>query len=91
MNGIGIITISVKDNFKKVFIDITDNGKGIPKSKFKTIFKPGYTTKARGWGLGLSLAKRIIEEYHNGNIYVLTSEQGKGTCFRIVLKKQLEK
>lgn len=82
----GRITICLKINKQKVFIDISDTGKGIPKSKFKTIFKPGYTTKSRGWGLGLSLAKRIIEIYHKGKIFVLSSEPGKGSIFRVVLK-----
>jgi signal transduction histidine kinase len=68
-----------------VYLDITDTGKGIPKSKFQTVFKPGFTTKKRGWGLGLSLVKRIINEYHKGTIYVRHSELGKGTTFRIVL------
>ncbi len=83
----GTITIRVKENAKNVTIDITDTGKGIAKSKFKTIFKPGYTTKKRGWGLGLSLTKRIIHEYHNGKISVLNSEPDKGTTFRILLRR----
>jgi signal transduction histidine kinase len=83
----GTITIRVKENAKSVTIDITDTGKGIAKSKFKTIFKPGYTTKKRGWGLGLSLTKRIIHEYHNGKISVLNSEPDKGTTFRILLRR----
>jgi signal transduction histidine kinase len=87
ISGEGEIEISLKKNSNKFFIDITDNGKGIPKSKFKTIFKPGYTTKTRGWGLGLSLAKRIIENYHQGKIFVLNSELGKGSTFRIVLSE----
>jgi signal transduction histidine kinase len=68
-----------------VYIDISDTGKGIPRNKFKTVFKPGYTTKKRGWGLGLSLVKRIIEQYHKGQIYVRFSEPGKGSTFRIIL------
>lgn len=87
MNGQGIITVTVQDETDKVLIDFTDTGKGISKSKFKAVFAPGYTTKKRGWGLGLSLAKRIIEEYHRGKIYVKRSEQNKGTTFRIELKK----
>ena len=79
----------ITDQQQFVYIDIKDSGKGIPKSSYKTIFKPGYTTKSRGWGLGLSLSKRIIEEYHNGQIFVKSSEPGKGTTFRIVLKKQI--
>jgi signal transduction histidine kinase len=70
---------------KHAIIDVRDTGKGIPKKQFKTVFKPGYTTKARGWGLGLSLVKRIIESNHNGKIYVKNSELGKGTTFRILL------
>jgi two-component system, sporulation sensor kinase D len=69
-----------------VFIHITDTGKGIPKQQFTKIFEPGYTTKKRGWGLGLSLAKRIIEDYHNGKIKVLRSEIGKGSTIQIILK-----
>jgi signal transduction histidine kinase len=70
----------------KVVITLEDSGKGIPKNKWKTVFKPGYTTKARGWGLGLSLVKRIVEEYHKGHIQVSNSELGKGTTFKIDLK-----
>lgn len=87
MSGIGKISINITDQQQFVYLDITDTGKGISKSAYKTIFKPGYTTKSRGWGLGLSLSKRIIEEYHNGQIFVKSSEPGKGTTFRIVLKK----
>jgi two-component system, sporulation sensor kinase D len=87
MNGSGSITISLHDQQQYVYVDVTDTGKGVPKGKFKTIFKPGYTTKSRGWGLGLSLAKRIIEEYHSGQIFVKSSDINKGTTFRIVLKK----
>jgi len=87
MNGKGRITYMVGENGKKVWIDIADTGKGIPKSKFKTIFDPGYTTKTRGWGLGLSLVKRIIESYPGGKIAVQQSEIGKGTTFRIELRK----
>lgn len=89
MNGAGTITITVIDQQQFIYIDISDTGKGVPKSAYKTIFKPGYTTKSRGWGLGLSLAKRIIEEYHSGHIFVRNSEVNKGTTFRIVLKKQI--
>lgn len=87
MDGQGTLTVSVTDSPNRIFIDITDTGKGIPKSKYNTVFAPGYTTKKRGWGLGLSLAKRIIEEYHRGKIYVKRSELNKGTTFRIELKK----
>lgn len=85
MEGRGKIIIHVFQEPEKVIIDITDNGRGINKSKQKEVFKPGYTTKKRGWGLGLSLAKRIIEEYHKGKIFVKWSEPGKGTTFRIIL------
>ena len=83
----GEVTVSVIDNTQVVFIDITDTGKGIPRSHFKTVFQPGYTTKSRGWGLGLTLSKRIIEVYHNGKLFVNNSEVDKGTTFRIVLNK----
>ncbi len=87
IEGRGIITITVQDNVQVVYIDISDNGKGIPKSRHKTIFKPGYTTRERGWGLGLSLSKRIVESYHEGRIFILNSELNVGTTIRIVLKK----
>jgi nitrogen-specific signal transduction histidine kinase len=86
-NNHGIIRFHVEKTEKEVLIDITDNGKGISKSKQKTIFQPGFTTKKRGWGLGLSLSKRIIENYHNGKIFIKNSEPNKATTFRIVLKK----
>ena len=86
MSGSGQINIQIlRGSEKKVLIDITDNGKGIPKSKINDVFNPGFTTKKRGWGLGLALAKRIVENYHNGKIYVKNSEEDKGTTFRIVL------
>ena len=87
MEGIGEITIRIAETDKHALIDISDTGKGIPKSAFKKIFNPGFTTKQRGWGLGLSLARRIIEEYHNGKIFVRHSEVGKGSCIRIVMNK----
>ncbi len=87
ISGKGKITVEVKYNEHYVYIDISDTGKGIPRSKFKTIFKPGYTTKQRGWGLGLSLSKRIVEIYHGGRIFVLNSDLKKGTTVRIILKK----
>ncbi len=86
MEGQGSIHFHIEEKGKKVLIDVSDTGKGILKSKFKTVFNPGYTTKKRGWGLGLSLVKRIIESYHGGKIYVKSSEMGKGTTFRIELK-----
>ncbi|HPH15902.1 MAG TPA: HAMP domain-containing sensor histidine kinase, partial [Bacteroidales bacterium] len=85
MQGVGSLSIYITAQTPWVHIDIEDSGKGVPRNKFKTIFKPGYTTKQRGWGLGLSLAKRIIEEYHNGKIYVKSSELTKGTTIRISL------
>lgn len=87
MEGQGWISISVVDKDSYVQIDVTDSGKGIPKSKFKTVFNPGYTTKKRGWGLGLSLVKRIIESFKGGKIYVKSSELGVGTTFRLKLRK----
>lgn len=87
MDGQGDITISTFLKGKKVIIDFTDTGKGIPKSKFDAVFQPGYTTKKRGWGLGLSLVKRIIESYLKGKIYVYKSEVGRGTTFRIELNQ----
>jgi signal transduction histidine kinase len=86
--GAGTIHVELKQSKNQVVIDVSDTGKGIPKSKFKTIFKPGYTTKSRGWGLGLSLTKRIVEDYHDGRIFVLRSDTDKGTTFRIILKRE---
>ena len=87
MNGAGAITVTVSQNDSKAFVEIADTGKGISKSKHKRVFEPGYTTKKRGWGLGLSLAKRIMEQYHKGRIFVKPSAPGKGTTFRMELKK----
>lgn len=86
MNGQGKIDIYLFERGKQTIIDVKDTGKGIPGSKFKTVFEPGYSTKTRGWGLGLSLSKRIIQNYHSGKIYVKESTPGKGTTFRIMLK-----
>lgn len=86
MEGQGRITFALEQKGKFIFLDISDTGKGIPRSKQKTVFSPGFTTKQRGWGLGLSLAKRIVEQYHRGKIFVKASEIGKGTTFRIVLR-----
>ncbi len=87
MEGKGQIIINIKNETAQVLIDVSDTGKGISNQQFASVFKPGYTTKKRGWGLGLSLAKRIIEQYHQGEIFVKSSEPGKGTTFRIVLRK----
>ena len=87
MKGSGEITIRLTESDTEAFVDVEDTGKGIPRKDFKTIFKPGYTTRERGWGLGLSLSKRIVEEYHKGKIFVLRSEPGHGSCMRIILKK----
>ena len=87
LSGEGEIEIALTDYTQVVYVDIRDTGKGIPKSMFLAIFRPGFTTKKKGWGLGLSLAKRIIEEYHDGKIFVHQSEMNKGSVIRIVLKK----
>ena len=87
MDGAGTIDIDVDEDERLVYVEVKDSGKGISKSNFNAVFKPGFTTKKRGWGLGLSLAKRIVEEYHHGKIYVLDSELGVGTTFRIELPK----
>jgi signal transduction histidine kinase len=85
ISGEGQITVEIQHQGSKVLIDVTDTGKGLRKSQFQTVFRPGFTTKKRGWGLGLSLAKRIVEEYHGGKIIVYRSERGKGTTFRTTL------
>ncbi|WP_299102559.1 HAMP domain-containing sensor histidine kinase [uncultured Winogradskyella sp.] len=87
MKGKGDLKLELSQQESQIFINISDTGKGIPKSSYTKIFEPGYTTKKRGWGLGLSLAKRIIEDYHRGKIKVLTSEIGKGSTIQIVLKQ----
>lgn len=87
MKGDGKIKLQIHDNKKNIFIDISDEGSGIESKNVKKIFKPGFTTKKRGWGLGLSLARRIIEDYHYGKIFVQNTEINKGTTFRIILKK----
>jgi two-component system, sporulation sensor kinase D len=87
----GTITVNIIEHLAKeeVFIDVSDTGTGIPRSKFEAVFQPGYTTRKRGWGLGLSLTKRIVQNYHSGQIFVKESELGKGTTFRIVLKSSI--
>ena len=87
MEGKGNIKVDIRDEAGKLLIDVSDTGKGIQKQNFDKVFKPGFTTKKRGWGLGLSLSKRIIEQYHKGSLTVKNSEAGKGTTFRIVLVK----
>jgi signal transduction histidine kinase len=83
------VHIDISEDEFNVIIDVTDSGKGIPKSRQKTIFNPGYTSKQRGWGLGLTLSRRIIKNYHSGKIFVRSSVLNKGTTFRIMLKKKL--
>ncbi len=87
LNGAGTIKIEIKNEIPQTIIDITDTGKGISKKNISQVFNPGFTTKQRGWGLGLSLSKRIIDIYHKGDIFVKQSELGKGTTFRIILKR----
>jgi len=87
MLGKGDLAVEITSDSKKIIINISDSGKGMTKSQFKKIFKPGFTTKKRGWGLGLSLSKRIIQDYHNGKIFVKKSEINKGTTFQILLDK----
>jgi len=85
----GSISITVTHTLKNIYVDVEDTGKGIPKHLQKRVFKPGFTTKKRGWGLGLSLTRRIVENYHNGKIFVKESHLGKGTVFRIILPKNV--
>lgn len=87
LQGVGSIKVTISENDEWAYVDVKDSGKGIPKSNWKKIFEPGFTTKTRGWGLGLSLSKRIIEEYHRGHIAVTESEPGAGTTIRISLRK----
>ena len=87
LQGHGAIKVSIGSDKRHVWVDVSDTGKGIAKSKWRRIFEPGYTTKTRGWGLGLSLSRRIIEDYHHGHIAVVSSELGVGTTFRITLKR----
>ena len=85
---LGSITLRLEETDKRAIVEVSDTGKGIKKKDISNVFRPGFTTKKRGWGLGLSLAKRIVEEYHHGKIYVKNSEIGKGTTFRIELRKR---
>ncbi len=85
LEGKGSISVKISERPGNVIIDVSDSGKGISKQNISKVFKPGFTTKKRGWGLGLSLSKRIVEKYHRGQLYVKSSETGKGTTFRIIL------
>ena len=87
LQGHGTITVTIGSDKRHAWVEVADTGKGVAKSKWKRIFEPGFTTKTRGWGLGLSLSRRIVEEYHKGKIAIVHSELGKGTTFRITLKK----
>ncbi len=89
MDGKGKIKVAIMDQASQIMIDVIDTGKGISKQNLAKVFKPGFTTKKRGWGLGLTLTKRIVEEYHKGQIYIIQSEIGKGSTFRIVLNKNV--
>ncbi|TAD94663.1 MAG: sensor histidine kinase [Bacteroidetes bacterium] len=88
MAGIGKIDVQISTHIQNIIIDIQDTGKGVPHSKFKSIFEAGFTTKKRGWGLGLTLVKRIVEDYHQGQVFVLRSELNVGTTFRIIIPKK---
>jgi signal transduction histidine kinase len=81
----GTVRLSLSTERRSILLDVSDTGKGIPRNKFSAVFRPGFTTKKRGWGLGLSLAKRIVQDYHGGKIFVKESTPGKGTTFRIQL------
>jgi signal transduction histidine kinase len=87
MSGTGILTLAIHETNHEICIDISDSGKGIPTSLQSEIFNPGVSTKKRGWGVGLTLAKRIVEEYHRGQLFILHSSEGSGTTFRIAFKK----
>jgi len=87
MEGRGVINVNIQDQTSRVIIDITDSGKGIHSSHIRKVFNPGFTTKKRGWGLGLTLSKRIIEQYQKGSLFIKNSEPGKGTTFRIIIPK----
>jgi signal transduction histidine kinase len=90
MAGVGTLRLDITELPEgNVQMDIQDSGKGIPRNQFKKVFEPGFTTKKRGWGLGLTLARRIVEQYHKGKIFVKSSEPGKGTTFRILLRNRM--
>lgn len=88
MNGQGSLTLHLFEQGDRMVLDVTDTGKGIDRQHLRQIFRPGFTTKQRGWGLGLSLCKRIVEDYHRGKIFVLRSTLGEGTTFRLILRKE---
>ena len=88
MEGSGSVTVSLSGGALNTVIEVADTGKGISRKNFKNVFNPGYTTKSRGWGLGLTLAKRIVEQYHRGRIFVKSSVPGEGTVFRIELPSE---
>jgi anti-sigma regulatory factor (Ser/Thr protein kinase) len=87
MEGVGNLTITLSESLREIYLDVSDSGKGMPHGMFEDIFTPGFTTRKRGWGVGLTLSRRIVEQYHDGQLFVKHSELGKGTIFRIVLKK----
>jgi signal transduction histidine kinase len=87
LQGKGSIDVAIGETDKVVYVEVSDTGKGIAKSNWERIFEPGYTTKTRGWGLGLSLSRRIMQDYHKGKIAVVRSEIGRGTTFRVTLKR----
>ena len=86
MKGVGTLDVMVYEKHDQIFIDFKDSGCGLSKKQMRNVFKPGFSTKKRGWGLGLSLAKRVINDYHKGEIKIPQSEVGKGSTFRIILK-----
>jgi signal transduction histidine kinase len=87
LDGSGFVKVTLVDEGKEIWIDVADNGKGISASHVQRVFDPGFTTKKRGWGLGLSLSKRIVEQYHKGQLFVKHSTPGEGTTFRMVLPR----
>ena len=89
MDGVGTILITMKEDARQVIIDVSDTGRGISRTEQRDIFNPGYTSKKRGWGLGLSLSKRIIRDYHKGKIFVKSSTMGEGTTFRVIIRKKV--
>ena len=91
MNGRGWIELHLQQSGTSIILDVTDTGRGIERKRYKQVFRPGYTTKTRGWGLGLSLCKRIVEEYHRGQIFVHQSVVSKGTTFRVILKHTIDR